>query len=299
MRQIQKIAYCNFLSCSIAANILLFSILMSGCSSVIKGGPNLPTYQSTVVNTLVDKYSKAGAIPIDPSKLTVDKRNQIMDDLIYLIDVNYHQFESEFFISRASFNTTTDLAILGLGGAGALVDSSGTQAILAAISGGIGGARVSINKNFFREQSANALISTMRATRKAKLNFLRDAQTLSLSDYPISRALGDIVDYYNAGTIVGALESITSEAGKKEQTAAAEIEKKVQKKIEIQFKTGPLRKRIKNWLLLNPQKNVQAFKKWLEAKTPSVTLSPIFWVNSSETNESELLDAILHFKIPE
>ena len=114
----------------------------------------------------------------------------------------------------------------------------------------------------------------------------------------MSRALGDIVDYYNAGTILGALESIVSEAGKKEQTAASDIEKKIQRKIEMQYKTGPLRKRIKDWLLKNPRKNVPAFKTWLQAKTPLVALSPIFWVNSKGTTETELLDAIMHFKIP-
>ncbi len=176
-----------------------------------------------------------------------------------------------------------------MGAAGALVDATGTQAILAAISGGIGGARVSINKNFFREQSANALISTMRATRKSKLNFMRGAESFSISDYPMSRALVDIGDYYNAGTIFGAFGSIVSEAGKKEQDAASNLEK-------LQFKTGPLRERIISWLDKDSNNNVPAFQKWLKSKTPEVTLTPVFWVR--DTTETELLDAILHFNIP-
>jgi len=279
------------------AKILVLGFLMSGCASVMKSSPDLPTYQSTVVKTLIQKYSKPEAIPTDPSKLTADQRNNIMEDLIFLIDVNYHQFESDLFLGRGLFDTTTDLAIIALGAAGALVDASGTQAILAAISSTIGGGRVSINKNFFREQSTNALISTMRATRKTKLKIIRDAETLTLSDYPISRALVDIVDYYNAGTIVGAFESIVSEAGQKERTAANAIEKKVQEKVDLQFKTGALRERIKNWLLKDPNKNVADFEKWLQAK--KVALTPIFWVYDAETKEKDLLDAISHFKIPE
>lgn len=283
-------------SIGIMAKTLLLCILISGCANVIKGGPDLPTYQSKVAETLLQKYSQADTIPTDPNLLTVDKRNGIMEDLIFLVDVNYHQFESQLYLGRASFDTATDLAIIGLGAAGALVDATGTQAILAAISGGIGGARVSINKNFFREQSANALISTMRATRKSKLNFMRGAESLSISDYPMSRALVDIGDYYNAGTIVGAFGSIVSEAGKKEQDAASNIEKKVQEKIELQFKTGPLRERIINWLDKDPNNNVPAFNKWLESKTPKVSVTPVFWVR--DTTETELLDAILYFKIP-
>lgn len=67
----------------------------------------------------------------------------------------------------------------------------------------------------------------MRASRKAKLNFVRDAETISLAEYPLSRALVDIVDYYNTGTIVGAFESMVSEAGEKERKNAKEIELKV------------------------------------------------------------------------
>jgi hypothetical protein len=275
----------------ITGSTLLFCILLNGCTRGIKGGPALPTYQAEVVSTLIQKYSQPNAISTDPIKYTVEQRNGIIEDLIFLVDVNYYQFESELYVGRLSFDTATDIGIIGLGAAGTLVDSTGTQAILSAISGGIGGARVSINKNFFHEQSANALISTMRATRKSKLNFIRSAESLSLSDYPMTRALSDIIEYYNAGTIIGACENIISEAGRKEQEAASEIEKKA-----LQFKRGPLGDRIISWLDENPSKNVQSFKQWLKLK--NVTTTPVFWVRDTNTTEADLLEVILHFNIP-
>jgi hypothetical protein len=292
MKQSQHMTSHWAFSIGIMAKILLLCILVSGCT-VFTGSPTLPAYQSTVAATLLQKYSQSDAIPTDSEKLTVDQRNRIMEDLIFLVDVNYHQFENQFYLGRASFDTATDLAIIALGAAGALVNVSSTQALLAAISGGIGGTRVSINKNFFREQSINALIATMRATRKSKLDFMRDAQSLNRSDYPMSRALVDIGDYYNAGTIVGALGNIVSEAGKKEQAADSNIQKKVQDKI---YKTGPLRERVVSWLDKDPKNNVPAFNKWLRSKTPPVSISSVFWVR--DTTETELLDAILYFKIP-
>lgn len=277
-----------------------FAVLLfcSGCATVMKGGPDLPIYQSKVVETLVQKYSKPGAIiPTDPKEeVTKEKRNGIIEDLILLVDINYHQFESDFYVGRASFDTATDLAIISLGGAGALISSSNTKGLLAAISGGIGGARVSINKNFYQEQSANALISTMRASRKAKLTLIRGAESLNITDYSMSYALSDICDYYNAGTVVGAFQSIVSDAGNKEQTADSKIEKQVQNKIDVQFKTGPLQERILSWLDKDPKTNVPVFVKWLDSKTPKVSLSPGFWV--SNATETELQDAILNFKIP-
>ncbi len=287
-------------SAVLIVGILSLGVFMSGCATVIKGAPNRPAYESAVIRTLVQKYSRPNAITIDSVNLTEDLRNRTMEDLIFLIDGNYHQFENELYRGRALFDTATDLAIIGLGAAGALVAVTGTQAILAAISGGIGGARVSINKNFFREQSTNALISTMRASRKAKLKLMRDAQLLSVKDYPMSRALVDIAEYYNSGTIIGAFESIISEAGQKEQTSANAIENKVQAQVQegvdLKFRTGRLQERIRNWLLKDPA-NYKSFNTWLKDKR--VTLEAASWVYNTETKEEDLLDAILYFNIPE
>jgi hypothetical protein len=281
-------------SIDLMAKILVLGILLSGCASVMESRPNLPTYQPTVVETLSQKYSKPESIPTDLNKLTADQRNNILEDLIFLIDVNYHQFENDLYKGRALFDTTTDLAIIALGAAGALIDASGTQAILAAISTTIGGGRVSINKNYFREQSTNALISTMRASRKAKLNFIRDAETLSISEYPMSRALVDIVDYYNIGTIVGAFESIVSEAGEKERKNTKEIEQKVRRKT-FEFKTGPLRTRIERWIDSDIDKNLSTLQGWLTKK--KVTTDPNIWVSAAP--ESDLKEAISALNIPE
>jgi hypothetical protein len=284
-------------SCCILT-ISLFFFFSSGCaSSVIKGSPPLPTYQATTVETLAAKYSQPNAIPFDPTLLTKEQRNQIVEDIIYLIDVNYTKFEGELSLSRASFETSSDLAVLGLGAAGSLINVTSTQALLAAISGGISGARVSINKNFFYEQSTSGLVSTMRASRKKKLEDIRKAEALLLADYPMSQALGDTTDYYNAGTIVGALQSIISEAGKKEKDADKAIEDNVQKKIDLQYKSSTTRKSITNWLLADPSKNVPAFNDWLTKKQPPVTISPIFWVQSTDTSETDLMDAAAHFGI--
>jgi hypothetical protein len=273
--------------------------LAGSCTSVIHGGPKPPTYEEKAVAQLIAKYAAPGAIPTDPKKLTPDDRNRIIEDLVYLVDVNYRKFEGEIFAGRATFDTSLDLALLGLGGAGALISASGTQAILAAISGGLSGTRVSINKNFFREQSTHALVSTMRATRKTRLDLIRGAEVLSLSDYPMSRALADVSNYYDAGTVLGALERIVSEAGQKEQEATNALQKKLEDKIEMQYKTEPLRERIKRWLLANDTKRVPEFVQWLKDKDPPVTISPVFWIMDANTTEADLLEAIAHFKIPE
>lgn len=274
--------------------VLAFSFLISGCGGVMTGAPPLPTYQDPVVAQLIQKYAQATAIPTDPAQLTVDKRNVIIEELKYLVDANYGQFEKEFFVGRAVFDTAADLTALALGGTGSIIRPSSVQAILAAVSAGLAGGRVSINKNFFHEKSSDALIAKMRAMRAEKLKLIRGAQILSLSDYSMSRALGDLSDYYYAGTIVGALQGIISEAGEKEKTATAAMEKKLEDKIEVEYKKDPIRERIRNWLgsgsIEETKKRVAVFMGWLKTDKNVVNVSPSAWIDKASA--AELLEAI-------
>jgi len=204
--------------------------MLGGCSGLTQGRPVRPKYQDPIVNVLIKKYSAKDAIFANQSGITVRQRNQVFDDLIFLTDVNYHSFEEELYQGRAFFDTTSDLAILGLGSAGGLITHSATQAIISAISGGIGGARVSISKNYFHEFSTQALIAKMQSSRRTKLEFMRMAMTLEITDYSLSRGLSDIADYYNAGTIVGALQSIVADAGVDKKAADDKIKEQIQNK---------------------------------------------------------------------
>jgi len=279
--------------------IILFLLLnlpiWSGCAGVSKGRPLRVSYEDAIVKTLIDKYSKPDAIPADQTGITETKRNQILDELIFLTDVNYHRFEAQIYQGRAIFDTTTDLAILGLGAAGALITQSGTQAIISAISGGIGGGRVSINKNFFHEQSTQALIAKMQSTRKAKLEFMRKAMTLKVTDYSLARGLSDLAEYYTAGTIIGALQNITVDAGAEAKKADEELKKL----IEVKYTTSPLRDRINRWLDSNLKVNVPLLKEWLIRQVPSVTVSPATWVIDPNTTDEMLNKAIKENNIPE
>lgn len=221
-------------SAAVIAVVCVAGLLQLGCTRIIKDAPPPPAYQDAEVKTLLLKYNDPQA---PPPMATEDDRNKMIEELVFLVDVNYHQFEHQLFMDRASFDTTTDLAVIGLGGAGALINASGTQAILSAISGAITGGRASVSKNYFHEQSTDALISTMRASRAAKLNLLRGAEVLSLKDYPAGQALVDVTDYYNAGTIVGAFQSILAQSGQKEQQASADTQKKVEDKIVATLET--------------------------------------------------------------
>lgn len=213
---------------------LLFAalpLIFAGCAS-LRGSPELPAYQQKVVTELIVIYSKPGAIPVeqgefDPTdtKMTrlydenkhliidVNRRNQIIEDLIFLIDVNYNSFERRLNADRTYSNLAADLVSIGVTSASTLVGAAETKTILSAVATGITGGRASVDKNFYQQQSLSAIITTMRAERTKELTILRDSETDNLADYPMTRALTDLADYYNAGTLMNALGAIVSDAG--------------------------------------------------------------------------------------
>jgi hypothetical protein len=276
--------------------LLLLSLpIWSGCAGVSQGRPARASYEDPIVKTLIEKYSKPDAIPADQTKITEKERNQILDELIFLADVNYYKFEAELYQARAFFDTTTDMGILGLGAAGALITVSGTQAIISAISGGIGGTRTSISKNYFHEQSTQALIAKMQSARKAKLELIHKAMTLNVTDYSLSRGLGDLGEYYNAGTIIGALQNIVADAG----AEAKKADEGLKSLIEVKYTTSLLRDRINRWLDSNLTVNVPLLKKWLLNQVPPITLSPATWVIDPKTTVGMLNKFIKENNIPE
>jgi hypothetical protein len=277
---------------------LICILVLSGCAGITQGRPLRPKYQDPIVKSLIKKYSAEDAIFSNQSSITVKQRNQTLDDLILLTDVNYHNFEEEFYLGKAFFDTTGDLAIIGLGAAGGLVTHSATQAIISAISGGIGGARVSINKNFLHEFSTQALIAKMQSSRRGKLEIMRKAMTLEIKDYSLSRGLSDIADYYNAGTIVGALQDIVADAGADKKKADEELKNVIKVKYD-QGASRPIRDRINRWLDSDLQKNTPIFKEWLRKQSPSIKMSPSTWVDDSATTQLMLEKAIKENNIQE
>ncbi|MFZ0825798.1 MAG: hypothetical protein WAO02_00090 [Verrucomicrobiia bacterium] len=106
--------------------LLLFGLAMAitvfcGCrTGTAAGRPNPLAFQDQLTKSLIDKYSKPGAIPSDESTMTEAQRNQILNDLVFLTDVNYYKFTGGLYEGRAMFDTFSDLTLLGLGAAGTL-----------------------------------------------------------------------------------------------------------------------------------------------------------------------------------
>jgi hypothetical protein len=113
------------------------------------------------------------------------ERNRILGELMYIIDVEHGDFERTFRGSKTGFDLTTDLALLGLSGAGAVAGGVHTKTILAAIATGVKGAEVSVDKVVLQQQTVEAILAQMRAAQLRRKAIIISSMKLSTSDYTL------------------------------------------------------------------------------------------------------------------
>src|SRR5260370_18401548 len=120
------------------------------------------------------------------------------------INLNYNQFIARFSVAKESHDLGTEVTELGLNLATTAVGGAETKTILGAVSAGVTGSKLAIDKNFFFEKTVPVLITTMNAQRKVALEPILIGLTNSTDVYPLTQALSDIDAYYFAGTFIRA-----------------------------------------------------------------------------------------------
>jgi hypothetical protein len=216
------------LTANAAIGLLVFSFFITGCETT---SPTLPK----VVDPGGDMVKYAPRQFGDDVKVyrTAIKENRITDATIVRdtmiqrvrleIDGNYHQFEQKLFGDRAYFATAADWVELGLAGATTVVAGEGTKTILGAVLTATKGARLSLDKNFFREKTTETIMSAMQAERLKRLTLITQKMTSgTAAQYSWDEAWVDLLDYFYAGTIENALLSIAGQTGS--EVSGAKIE---------------------------------------------------------------------------
>jgi hypothetical protein len=163
---------------------------------------------STVVAGWEKQFSQPDFLQ-DDRWHTQEGRNEIIYRLIFIADYRFFRFEGDLMAGRAAGDTVIDMAVLGLSAAGALTTPGQVTQILAAISGGLIGSRAAIQKNFFQNQTTTVLLDRMRALRQERFNAIVANLQLPYKQYPVELAIVDVFDYYNRGTMLGALQDIS------------------------------------------------------------------------------------------
>ena len=97
-----------------------------------------------------------------------------------------------------------------------LVGGARAKANLAAAAAGIGGAKTTIDKDFYYEKSIEALVASVNAKRKDVLVTILTGLGSTIDRYPFERGLTDLHQYYLAGTLNGAIQFINVQAAQSE-----------------------------------------------------------------------------------
>jgi hypothetical protein len=146
-------------------------------------------------------------------------RNQIIDELMALIDQDFHKFEFNLENFNNGRNLVASLASLGLTTAATVVGGAETKTILSAIAGGVIGANLAVDKVIFKELAIQAIRNQMRTMRAQKAPIIKTSKQLTVSEYGLNATLADIIDYYYCGYVYRALDELLLQSGANLQQA--------------------------------------------------------------------------------
>lgn len=202
-------------------------LLTAGCTTA--GAPYAPETSYTArsdLDALKAEFASSTSIADYYSRPeTRERRNAFIAGRLVLYDLAYVDWVSRLRFGRAAESTILDTATLGLSQAITLFGGARTKEVLGAIGAAISGTRSSYEKNFFDEAAAGAIAAQMNAERKAALMPIMAGTRAGIAEYPLTDALIDLNAYQFAGTIDGALAGIHRDAGAKEATALARLER--------------------------------------------------------------------------
>ncbi|HWX17651.1 MAG TPA: hypothetical protein VNY07_13785 [Chthoniobacterales bacterium] len=205
--------------------LFALTLLLSGCAT--QEGNVLLGVENENLKRLQDRYGRPGALQqeIDMAKTdnTGRSRNDLLNDLILLVDLNYYHWEKLVYDKKAYADFGSAVTATTLSSISAISKVEDVKTVLSAISSGITSTGVTFNSKVLQDQSLTAIFAKMRANRATQLLRLQASMTKTdsgnnpigpnpLSVYSVQQGLIDIAKYYNAGTFVAALQDIIEKA---------------------------------------------------------------------------------------
>ena len=162
-------------------------------------------------------YDKAAGT----AQMTV--RNKMVYSIAAEIDFAFYNYETELFLNEGKFHVGADFVQLGLAAGSTISPAVRTKTILSALLSGVTGVNLSIDKNFFRQQTVQAIASSMEANRDRIKTAILTQLKLDTTAYPFSAARADLIHYFFAGTLSGGLQQLNQDAATNAQTQKATL----------------------------------------------------------------------------
>jgi hypothetical protein len=167
----------------------------------------------------VAKYDTPGAD-------TVSIRNRIVYNVAAEIDYAFYDYETKLFLNEGKFHIGADFLQLGLAAGSTVSLGARGKTILGALLTGVTGMNLSIDKNLFRQQTVQAIASSMEANRdRIKTTILKQLSIKDTTAYPLAAARADLIHYFFAGTLSSGLQQVTQTAATDAKTQSTELAK--------------------------------------------------------------------------
>ncbi|HEX8748865.1 MAG TPA: hypothetical protein VF717_16950 [Pyrinomonadaceae bacterium] len=209
------------------------SLLLSLVACFATGCPKYkPSVDFNDQNTFVNKvnaYLKArqtdylNALARNDTATAKTIRNEVIELTLPYIDDAYMEYITSLQAGRDRSNFVADLIDLGTSAAVGITNGERSLQILGVALTAFRGGRRSADLNFFKEQTTPILISKMDGNRARVRAVILSREREEISTYPIGAALGDIVEYYNAGTLVRAFTELSKDTAVQTQQSEKRV----------------------------------------------------------------------------
>ncbi|HZU30348.1 MAG TPA: hypothetical protein VFB79_04490 [Candidatus Angelobacter sp.] len=170
--------------------------------------------------TDLTKYDSATA---DTEKVKL--RNKMVYGIIAEIDYVFYDYETKLYLNQGAFKVGGDFLELGLSSASTITNGARAKTVLSGILSGVSGVDLSIDKNFFRQQTVQAIASSMEANRDRIKTIMLQQVKQDSTVYPFSAARADLIRYFFAGTLPSGLQQLHQQAAASAQTQQNNLNK--------------------------------------------------------------------------
>ena len=152
----------------------------------------------------------AGSVSDGPAKAKA-LRNEFLETTVPYLDDAYVNYITDLQKGRDRVNFVADLIELGTSAAVGITNGERSLKIMGIALTAFRGGRRSADLNFYKEQTTPILINKMDANRAKVRAAILEREKKEVDDYPIGAAISDVVDYYNAGTLVRAFTELAKD----------------------------------------------------------------------------------------
>lgn len=199
-------------------------LTLVGCATVRNGGAPEPSFSyDKDLQDLESLFAPAASIANLGANPNENARNSFIDGRLALYNIRYVRFVRDLGVDKQHLDAATDALLLAINLSSAATSAIRAKTNLALAAAGVTGGKITIDKHFYFDKTIPALVSTMNAQRKQILVEILKGRAKSIADYPLTRALDDLSSYEQAGTLIGALGILQSDAAVKEKAADEKI----------------------------------------------------------------------------